>query len=379
MTRSKKRLLVIDGSFPNRYALWHSYEIASLLDEFAADVLVYKFDEFAGIKYEIDLRFWQTFHKLPRLLHIFDKKYNFLDEFNPREFNGIGQNGTAPGSYLFSNSEVFDINEYDAIYCIFLSTYRQLVQDFPQATLKPVVVHLYAGGGFDGEAKQLSGANFLAISSGPKVSDAARAAGLRVVDVWGCPVMKKNELLVPRSHSTKGKQLRVAYSSMGNSREKGFRKFQKIVLLYKLLFPFHRVSFHAVGLGRDFPFVDRHPPMDFLSLEEFYRIKIDVYLSLTTSRALNGFPMGIEALKGGCPVLSTDPHGQSKNYESHDGVIVLRRTWSFVSQIRKLYKDPAYWEKMSRAGQDFIETHCGFESQQAKTSEAILKEISEST
>jgi len=374
----KKRLLVISGTFPNRYGLWHSYEIAALMDKFTVDILVYKFDEFAGIKYEVDWTFWKTFHDLPRRLMIFDEKYNFLEEFNSRDFSGTKYNGTAPGSYLLSDSDTFDLNEYDAIYCIFLSNYRQLAKDFPQANLKPIIVHLYAGGGFDGNAKQLSGSNFLAISSGPKVSDTARAAGIRVMDVWGCPVMKKNEILAPRTRSTKGKRLRVAYSSMGNSREKGLRKFQRIVLLYKLLFPFDRVSFHAIGLGRYFPFVTRHPPTDFLSLEKFYRIDIDVYLSLTTSKALNGFPMGIEALKGGCPVLSTDPHGQSKNYESHAGVLVLQKTWSFVTQIRKLYKDPSYWEEMSRAGQGFVETHCGFESQQAKISEAILKEIYES-
>ena len=54
MKNYSKKVLVVDGMFPNKFSSWRNYEVIALMEEFGADVFVYKGTPWAGIDFQID-------------------------------------------------------------------------------------------------------------------------------------------------------------------------------------------------------------------------------------------------------------------------------------------------------------------------------------
>ena len=53
----KNKILVVDGMFPNKFAIWRNFLISDLIKNYDVDIAVYKLDTFAGIDYNFDYEF----------------------------------------------------------------------------------------------------------------------------------------------------------------------------------------------------------------------------------------------------------------------------------------------------------------------------------
>lgn len=369
----KKRLLVFEASFPNRYGNWHAREVLSLLATGNVDVHVTRFEQFAGVDFTVDVEVMHRFvpSSLQLYFLILNPKFNFLQAENPNGFDGTRWNGSYPGDYIVATRPEFSLTNYDRVYAIFLSQLNRIEKQFGQAldhTRK--FVHLYGGGGFNPRSELRIDPAVTAICNHPKSSEAFRLAGGTAFDVWGGPTMFRHESAEERSPRGSEEELGVAFSMIGKPLEKGLAQYRRIAFLYRLLYPSDLVKFHFVGKAsykEELPdWVELHEPMAFWELDDFYRKKVHVYLSLTTKRAFNGWPMGIEAMKHGVPVLSTDPHRQRDLIPDRGGATFHRLSLGFVLHIRAMYKKPTEWTRQSRRATHFIRVYCTYEAQQQR-------------
>lgn len=372
------RILVFEGSFPNRYGNWHTRELISLLNTGNADIHVNRFDSFAGVEFEVDVEVLRRY--IPSSLRLYflilDSKFNFLQRENPPGFDGTSWNGLLPGSYVVSTRPSFSLTDYDRVYAIFLTQLDRIKQQFADSlghTKK--FVHLYGGGGFHPRSKLEIHPEVTAICNHPASSAAIRSLGGAAIDVWGGPTMFPEEALFRRPARRREQKMGVVFSIIGIPSEKGLAQFCRISRLYRVLFPFDSVRFHVVGnpgkAAKLPPNVTLHGPMPFWQLEHFYREEAHVLLSLTTKRAFNGWPMGIEAMKHGVAVLSTDPHRQRDLIPDRAGATFHRFSIGFVLHIRSMYRDPREWERQSLRGQAFVGTYCSYEAQQQRILEIL--------
>lgn len=342
-----------------------------------------RFDSFAGVEFGVDVEVLRRYVPSTLRLYflIFDSKFNFLQQENPPGFDGTTWNGLFPGSYVVSTRPSFSLKNYAKVYAIFLTQLDRIREQFGDSldhTEK--YLHLYGGGGFDPRRKLKIDPKVTAICNHPASSTAIRSLGGTAIDVWGGPTMFQEETISRRRPRKRKQKMGVVFSIIGIPSEKGLSQFCRIVRLYSLLFPFDSVRFHVVGnpgKGAKLPpKVALHGPMPFWQLEHFYREEAHIYLSLTTKRAFNGWPMGVEAMKHGVAVLSTDPHHQRDLIPDRAGATFHWFSIGFVLHIHSMYRNPGEWERQSLRGQAFVEKYCSYEAQQQRILE-ILGQSSE--
>jgi hypothetical protein len=364
-----KKVLVVDGMFPNKYSSWRNYEIIALIEKFGADVFVYKGGPWAGIDFQIDYEYIAKQTDLSEYKFvIFDPDYNYLQTLN-KNFDGTKLNGKFPGSYLMTKSGDFDLESYDVIYHIFLGTITRFNQDFIISSPKQIC-HLYPGGGFGFNSIEKLNRDYIYVSTHPLTSEKCANDDVRFIETFVSPQTGSNEVVRIKPKGSQRK-FTVCFSSLGYVKEKGARKYVAISIIYKMLFPWHKIRFIAIGnCYKLFP-IKVLKPMDFKSLEIFNLNEVDVQLNLMSRIATNGWPLGIEAVKQGAVLITTDPNQVSKRYLHGANIQIAESIWEFVLRIRKMYIDRdkfSYWQEK---GLEFFNHHCSFDNQQGKVIQLI--------
>ena len=116
--------------------------------------------------------------------------------------------------------------------------------------------------------------------------------------------------------------------------------------------------------------------MDYISLQNFYQKNIDIYLNLDTGLAFNGWSLGLESIKAGCVLITTDKLNVSQFYNlNNEPFFISSGIENIVSIIKKLHDDRDLLKKKSILCQKFLLEHSSYEKQQIKIKEFIEKNI----
>jgi hypothetical protein len=270
-------------------------------------------------------------------------------------------------SYVFTRSRDFDIKSYDIVFFIFYSIYLKFNCEFKDISAKKVV-YLFPGGGFDFNVSLSLDSQPFYISTHPITSGILKNVGAKFIECLGGPHSRYNDdfELDNRDEIKFSKKFVVNFSSMGFGHEKGDKKFVTIAKIYKFLFFWHKVQFTSVGNCEKSIFVRNYKIMDFASLHKFYKDFVDVQMNLASSQAPNGWPLGVEALRAGCILITTDPNEISKSYPLSDSLIISRNTIKTVFVLRKLYSNPNFNLKQRMIQRQFYLKNFSFKSQQQK-------------
>jgi glycosyltransferase involved in cell wall biosynthesis len=129
------------------------------------------------------------------------------------------------------------------------------------------------------------------------------------INVFGGPFYYKNEQL--KYKQINNSKLCVCFTSMGSAKVKGADTYHDIVDTYISQYPDDKIQFISIGNCPTHPHIKSFNTMSQLKLSEFYRDNVDVLLSLNSISGNDGFPLGIEAMKEGCVVLTTDVDDQN--------------------------------------------------------------------
>ena len=367
------KILIVDGMFPNKFTSWRNFEILALMEEFNTDIFVYKGSPWAGIDYEIDYEYMKNLTDLSEYnFIIFDPAYNFLQKFNSN-FDGTIFNGKFPGTYLLTKAKEFDIEEYEVIYHIFLGTLIRFNNDF-KISSSHQICHLYPGGGFGFHSTDKLSIEHTYVSTHPLTSDKCKNDDVKFIETYVTPQTGLREVISVKP-SKSSKKLTVCFSSMGYAKEKGARKFVAISILYKLLFPWHQIQFIAIGnCYRVFP-IKLIAPMDFKALELFYLNEVDIQLNLMSKAATNGWPLGIEAVKQGAVLITTDPNEASKRYQYGQNIQISHSALGFILRIRRMYSKRNEMLSWQEKGMEFFNYYCSFQNQQGKVIKLIRENL----
>ena len=98
---------------------------------------------------------------------------------------------------------------------------------------------------------------------------------------------------------------------------------------------------------------------------------MDVQLNLMSRVATNGWPLGIEAVKQGVVLITTDPNQVSKRYIYGENIQISERIWDFILRIRKMYLDREELLSWQEKGLVFFDYHCSFDQQQGRVIQLI--------
>lgn len=374
----KHKILITDGLFPNKFATWRNVEIISLMEEFQASVLVKHGKSWAGIVFEIDFDheiFSRVFSRSEYNILIFDSEYNYLNKFNQRIDGRVFNGSLANYSYLITEDTEFNLESFKLVYHIFLGGYFDFNNTFSFPD-KRQVIHLYPGGGFSpGQSIQI-GPDASVVSTHPITSTEVARKGNPNLLCLTAPMYFRDELVVLPEHSQV--QIGVCFSSLGYGKDKGAKKYRRIATLYKLMYPKSKVYFYSVGNGRKSRFIKHYKPMAFTDLESFYNSHVDVYVNLSTKHAFNGWPLGLEAVKNGCALLTTDPDQVAEFYNAHEySIRPIKHTHQFISAIRRFEKDRTLLENQRRKNMEFAGNFASYEAQQGRIFGFINKLILE--
>ena len=287
--------------------------------------------------------------------------------------DGTAYNAKSNYSYLISKDKHFNINNYDHYYHIFLNSFEYFNNSFDISNKKQSI-HLYPGGGYNpGQVINVS-KEVNIISTFPVTTRSLSAQGFSRVIECLTSVQYRNESVFPPKPELNPapREINCVYASLGKCREKGEKTFRKVVLLYKMLHPTDKVNFLSIGKCGRIPFVRNLQAMSWIELEKFYGDEIDVYLNTATDAASNGWPLGLEAMKTGCVLLTTDVDGVSGFYRSSDyGISICRDSKDFIREIRSLYLNRNKLKIFSRLNQKFAEDFASFEKQNKLIFESI--------
>jgi hypothetical protein len=122
--------------------------------------------------------------------------------------------------------------------------------------------------------------------------------------------------------------------------------------------------------------------MSFTELENFYSQFIDIYVNLSSKHAFNGWPLGLEAVKNGCALLTTDPDHVAHFYNADEyGIKPMKFTLQFVLAIRRYEKNQDLLLEARTQNVRFVEKYSSFGAQQGKIFrflEKLILELSKS-
>jgi len=370
--------LIVDILYPSKFSRWRNLEINFFMEEFKSDILVYKIDGFAGIDFECDFEFANSNSNLNLQNYnilIFNPNYNYLNKYN-KNIDGTLFNNKFNGSYLITKNTEFNLNNYSFIYHIFLMCYFKFNNHYVFDYNKQLI-HLYPGGGFTGHPFDLTkiNKNVKLISTSPlttKLLEQSNEHDFTEIKIG--PMFNKDEKI--KTKNLNDGQLIICFSSLGNGTEKGDDKYINIINEYKLKYPTDNVKFISIGNCKRHHNIINYPPMDYIELQSFYYDNVDIYLNLETGKSFNGWPLGMEALKSGSVLITTDSLNVSGFYDLQSNPFYITNNLNeYVDIIKLLYIDRNLLLSKSKEGQKFVEKYSSYENQQEKIKEYINKKI----
>lgn len=342
------RILLTDILFPNKYAKWRLVETKSFMEKYDVDILVInRINSFAGLQFNIDYEELKESHSLNQYdILIFNPAYNYLNKYN-YDSNGTLYNYKHRGDYLFRkkkfNSTSFNVDNYDKIYHIFLMNYALFNQQY-SAPFDKQFIHLYPGGGFSNkQSLNCINSTTKIISTQSFTTDYLKELlpHNAYINVFTGPYCDDNFSLVKKNK--KFGKLNVCFTSLGVPEDKGAYIYIKVADSYKLQYADDDVSFYSVGIVPESKNIIHLDAMSQQLLDQFYSTTIDILISLDTGRALNGFPLGIEAMIQGVILFTPDHNNLNEknnfNYGSELIIINPNDIGNIKENIHKLYAD----------------------------------------
>jgi hypothetical protein len=333
------------------------------MEEFETTVLVKHGKNWAGINFEIEPEKPEYENKLSeyRFL-IFDPKYNFLNKFN-QEFDGTKFNERIPTySYALTKDSTFNILNFNHYYHIFLGSFIEFNSIFQIPATKQTI-HLYPGGGYTHEMNLNLPEGVGAISTFPTTSVKLTELGISHVDCWSVPLFLKNEDCSKRV--IQEKPLRICFASLGNGSEKGDKTFRWVARFMSILFKKLEIRFISIGNCAKSRFIENIPPMSWKELEEFYAERVDVYINPVSKRATNGWPIGQEAMKQGCVVVTYDVNQIAKEFNAEAYKIqIVQNFFGIVKKLLELHYNRDFLIETSISNQEFVKRYAGYGNQQ---------------
>jgi hypothetical protein len=365
--------------FPNTMAAWRLNAIEAFIESFDADILV--FDRIwvsSGTVFKFE---WtdlvQSHHLYKYDLLIFNPRLNYLNYVNELNrtkddvIDGTKFNGMIPGDYLlrlkkYRNSAV-NLNVYAAYYHIFIYSFDlfrfKLGPYWDQRNGIKHIVHCYPGGGFSVQGSyhpgNYEGVHFIATQAFVTESlqrELLPRVNITVVDIFGVPLLRKNQTFPVRAFDMEHNYLRVCLTFLGDATEKGLPHYIELSKYFKSHFPQDNVTFYLVthpdaykqnGVNSGLVYV---PPMPQANLSLFYEKNVDVICNFETTRYKNGWPLGVEAVLTGALLLTTDSFNLNvrNRFNFNEGLIVANRnnlsdtaSWLhlYVNNRRRLQRD----------------------------------------
>jgi len=360
----KKKILIVDGMFPNKFTIWRNVLIKDLIQKYDTDIVVYKCGHFAGIDYEFDYDFINKECSLENYnILISDTNHKFAQKYN-KNFNGLDFLGKYNFNYAFIKEKKFEIKSYDLIFYIFLNAYNLFAKEF-DVSQKKNLIYLLPGGGFNFEDQNvvLDDKCFF-LSSSPQTTGRllANKKKINFLKVHGGIKFNKEANLDVKLE--KNNRFSVNFSSMGFKKEKGFADYIKIAFLYKILFPFHSVDFKSIGNSKFKFLINHYPACDYKKLIEYYKNEVSVQLDLQTFKVFNGWPQGTDSIIGGCVLISRDKFNVRKSLKYGESILLYQNLLDIVFLIRKLYKNKEYYQKIQKQQRLYLLENFGYHAQQ---------------
>lgn len=356
------RVLVTDSLYPSRLSRWRNIEIQEFLRS-GADVCVFRINSFAGIDFTFDWDFANRHDILStHSVHVLDEAYiRRILGSSPLEVRTGQAKRSRWASYAIARGRQFEIADYDVVVHIFLRNFLLFNREF-KFPLNRQVVHAYPGGGFDYRVPDANGGRLLGqtnvIATHPMTSDAR--LGQKSIDCWTGPFFGTEESRVPADFvgsATRGNRrpFTIATASLGNPVAKGTPRFE--ALGEEARKRSLDLRFLMIGSEPSNPrgAVESVGMMDYVSLEQFYTHEVDVFLSLESGVEANGWPLGLEAAKAGCALLTTDALGISSRYGSDtETPTVIRNNSDLISALDELRRDSDRFDDACARSSDFV-------------------------
>jgi hypothetical protein len=390
------RVLFTDIWFPVAYSKWRLEEIFSFMQIFHTDILVdrsklIRKDQFPPNYEAVSDRFHLA--DLYDVL-IFDPKFNYLNVYNKDDFNGTIFNGIIPASYMLrrrdyreqdfvSKNHAITFSEYDACYHLFLALYRQF--SWIPIPSERQWIHAYPGGGLSrkNDLKGIPSDVGIVITQVTTLNWISELQlNNTVVMALGGSYLQKETKLIPKSYSA-SKKIGICFTQMsGDSVFKGDDIFANAIRWFSKNHPDLRNETQVYTVGRS-SHVDGGIAMGMMEqndLDEFYKSSVDIYINTETGKALNGWPLGIEALIQGAVGIQMDPLGMNSGWGFTDEeMFILRSESDLVSQIGsilvKLVQDRHLLHRMSLKSQKKIFDLLAYEKSQANVFRALTTRI----
>jgi hypothetical protein len=370
--------IVVDILYPNKYSLWRNTEINFFINEFKSDILIFRIEGYAGLSFDFDYEFCNlnsNYALESYNILIFDPKYNYLNKYN-KNIDGTLFNNKFYGSYLITKHTDFNINNYSFIYHIFLMCYTTFNSNYTFDFNKQFI-HLYPGGGFSGVLSDLTkiNKNVKLISTSPITTKLLKESNeYNFIELMIGPMFFKDEKI--KLKNINNEELIVCFSSLGYGHEKGDDKYIKIVNNYKVKYPNDNIKFISIGNCKNDNYIDNYSSMNYIELESVYNNKVDIYLNLETGLSFNGWPLGIEALKSGSVLITTDSLNVSILYDLESNPFyVINNLDNYVDTIKLLYNDRNLLLTKSKECQKFVEKYSSYDNQQLKLKKYINTNI----
>jgi hypothetical protein len=239
------------------------------------------------------------------------------------------------------------------------------------------LIHLYPSGGFTGDPIDLNkiNKNVKLISTSPITTKLLEQSNeFDFIELKPVPMFSKDEKI--KTKNLNQGQLIMCFSSLGNGAEKGDDNYISIINEYKSKYPLDDIKFISIGNCKSHHSITNYLPMDYVELQSFYHNNVDIYLNLENGKSFNGFPLGMEALKAGSVLITTDSLNVSSFYDLHSKPFYVNNNLNEYSDIIKLlYIDRNLLLSKSKEGQKFVEKYSSYENQQEKIKEYINKKI----
>ena len=341
---TKLRCLFLTHFFPHNKAIWRMVTIHSFIEKYDTDILVsYKFHQFDEPTYE---EMFEKFHLNKYDILIFDPKFNYLNKYNDIEFNGIIFNNwfnNSIYSFLFRlkkyrkelvNKDTWDQCStlvspqfYNFTFSIFISNYDIFntnfnTRGFPRENQ---FIHLYPDRGYTplpGHQDQFLNKEIIKskwiVTQEFVYKQVEKYIGNNLFKVYGGPFFYKHETLVRKK--VFNDNINICFTSLGDEKQKG--AYEYIEIVKKIQDP--QFKFFSVGNCPRHESITHYDKMSQEKLDRFYYDKIDIYINLSIGG--DGFPLGVEAAKKGCILLTTDPYNSNiKNDFNIDNFFIIDR------------------------------------------------------
>ena len=104
----KKRVLLTDIVFPNKYARWRLTEIYNFINDYDTDIMVInRINSYAGTSLNFDfVILCETFNLHDYNILIFNPEYNYINKYNSN-FDGTKYNNKLPCDYILQKKKIY--------------------------------------------------------------------------------------------------------------------------------------------------------------------------------------------------------------------------------------------------------------------------------